>query len=95
MDYEEADRNAYEKIVKPMQNAEYGVGDEVTVEFDDEGETDTLTGTITGFHNHSESAEPGFWLKYTVALSDGEHTYISWWPLTAIVAHIDSSERES
>ena len=54
------------------------VGDEVTVEYDDEGKMDTLTGTVTGFHD--VDGERGFWLKYNVA----DNFYISWWRLTAV-----------
>jgi hypothetical protein len=79
-----------------MTNADYAVGDEVTVEYDDEGEMDTLTGVITGFHD--VDGERGFWLKYTVGLSDGLGTFIEWWRLGAIkeqAAPIGSTENGS
>jgi hypothetical protein len=54
---------------------------------------DTLTGTITGFHD--VDGERGFWLRYVVDLSDGPHPFIAWWRLGAIkeqAAPIGSSE---
>lgn len=63
----------------------YSVGDQVTVEYDDEGEPDTLDGTLTGFHNNWDG-EQGFWFKYVVQIRGEDRTFISWWPLTAIVS---------
>jgi hypothetical protein len=64
----------------------YAVGDEVTIEYDDEGETDTLTGIITGFKPHSDTGEPGLWLRYTIDWGQGPRTFVSWWALDSVVA---------
>lgn len=61
------------------------VGDEVTVEFDNEGEPDQFHGVITGFKRHSETGEEGFWLKYTDQIGDKVFgPYISWWSMDSV-----------
>lgn len=63
---------------------DYEVGQTVTVRCWDEDEWDTITGTITGFHD--VDGEKGFWLKYEAQGTERTYTLISWWRLSTLVA---------